>query len=217
MLFGVTAGRKKRRHVRQYFQQVFGKLCFAPWLPYPLGLRASAAWVSFLLRKRMARDRPERIHFVLYIGGGILLRLLYGRGERWPIGRTVWNRGPLQERVAKTLCSRVPRLVLTLIGYRSIVDLAGLNPKDLTFPPSPAGAGLIVETKSSALAQRLGIDEASLDLSQELLCELLPDARDRIALPLSHDEIYEDRAFLDQAAAFLQTGSFQAVENGTTG
>ncbi|MDU8911432.1 hypothetical protein [Aestuariicoccus sp. MJ-SS9] len=208
VLVGLTAGWRKRRSARQYFRAAFGDQAFVPWIPYPLGLRASAAWVSFLLRRRFAPDGAGRLHFVFYIGGGVIFRLLHAQGARWPIGRTVWDRGPLQEQLARRLCARVPAFLLTLLGFRSVVDLSRTDPASLSFPSSPLGAGLIVETKSSALARWLGIEEATLDLSPEALERLLPDADAIVTVPLSHDDVYDDAHFLDQASTFLKTRAF---------
>jgi hypothetical protein len=38
----------------------------------------------------------------------------------------------------------------------------------------------------------------------------LPGAAAAIAVPLSHDDVYDDPRFLDQAAQFLSAGSFLA-------
>lgn len=144
ILVGLTAGWRKRRHARRYFRHAFGRRAYLPWIPYPLGLRLGAAWLSYLLRRRISRGGHQRVHFALYIGGGILLRSLHASGERWPIGRTVWDRGPLQEKVAGRLVARVPPVLLSLMSLRSIVDLSRLDPAQLSFPASPLGAGLVV-------------------------------------------------------------------------
>lgn len=217
VLVGLTASWKKRRHARRHFEQSFGTRAYLPWIPYPLGLGISAAWLSALLRRRIAAGGHRRVHFVLYIGGGVLLRALHARGQRWPVGRTVWDRGPPQEQVARRLSARVPAWLLTLIGYRSIVDLARVNPADLSFPASPLGAGLIVETKSSVLARKLGIEDFARDLSAKVMRSLLPEATAAITVQLSHDEVYEDPRFLDQATAFIATGAFLDQPNEATG
>jgi hypothetical protein len=144
-----------------------------------------------------------------YIGGGVLVRQLEARGVRWRIGRAVWDRGPPQEQLAREIVARVPSALLTLIGLRSVVDIARVDISALPFPPSDMGSGLIVETRASALARRLGIEDASA-LSPEAVEALLPGAAAAIAVPLSHDDVYDDPRFLDQAAQFLSAGSFLA-------
>ena len=215
VVVGLTATRSKRRRARRYFTDAFGPGAYLPWIPYALGLRASAAWLSFAVRRRLDRGRHTRLHLVAYIGGGVLVRQLHERGERWPIGRTVWDRGPPQEQVARRLVERVPALLLTLTGFRSAVDLSRIDLSRLSVPPSPLGAGLIVETRAARLARRLGIaDVPGADLAPQAVEALLPGARAAILLPLSHDEVYDDPRFLDQAAHFLSTGSFLPAGSG---
>ena len=215
VVVGLTATRGKRRRARRYFSDVFGANVYLPWIPYALGLRASAAWLSFVVRRRLDRGEHTGLHLVAYIGGGVLVRQLHERGERWPIGRSVWDRGPPQEQVARRLVERVPTFLLTLTGFRSAVDISRVDFSRLPFPPSPLGAGLIVETRAAALARRLGIgDVAPAELTPQALEALLPGARAAITLPLSHDEVYDDRRFLDQAAHFLSTGSFLSEGSG---
>lgn len=48
------------------------------------------------------------------------------------------------------------------------------------------------------------------------MCGLLPGASAAITVPLSHDEVYKDPQFLDQAAAFLKTGAFRPQTEGET-
>jgi hypothetical protein len=209
VVVGLTATWPKRRRARRYFARAFPSGAYVPWIPYFLGLRASAAWLSHVVRRRLRRGPHKRLHLVAYIGGGILVRQLHDRGEQWPIGRAVWDRGPLQEQVAPRLVARVSPILLTLIGFRSVVDLSRIGFSLAPFPPSPQGAGLIVETRASALARRLKIDR---DMSSELVSgsveALLPGATAAIALSLSHDDVYDDPRFLDQAAHFIKTGSF---------
>jgi hypothetical protein len=146
---------------------------------------------------------------VAYIGGGVLVRQLHDQGERWPIGRAVWDRGPLQEEVAPRLVARVSPILLTLSGFRSVVDVSRIGFSLPPFPPSPLGAGLIVETRASALARRLGIEgDMSPERAPDSVEALLPGATAAIALSLSHDDVYDDPRFLDQAAHFISTGSF---------
>lgn len=210
VLVGLTANRRKRSNARHHFQRCFGARAYLPWIPYIFGIRASAAWVSYLIRRRIVRGGHERLHLVAYIGGGVLVRLLYARGERWPVGRAVWNRGPPQEQVAGRLASRVPSAILTVLGYRSIVDLSRLSVSSMAFPDCQLGAGLIVETQASALARRLGIEEEpTSNFTPERVRALLPGATAAITVPLSHDEVYDDPRFLDQATAFLRDGSFR--------
>jgi hypothetical protein len=212
ILVGLTAGWRKRRCARRHFRRSFGERVYLPWIPYPLGLWASAAWLGSRMRRRIARGRHRRVHLVAYIGGGVLFRVLHARGECWPVGRVVWDRGPTQERVANALTARVPAFLLTLLGHRSIVDLARMDLAALPFPPSPLGAGLIVETRASVLARQLGIEEAPGRLTAEAVHAMLPGATAAIALPLSHDEVYDDARFIDQAAAFLKAGSFRTEQ-----
>ena len=215
VLVGLTAGWRKRRKARAYFRHAFGERVYLPWIPYVFGLRASAAWLSFWLSRRIRQGKHKRCHVVAYIGGGILLRVLHKQGTRWPIGRSVWDRGPLQERVAGMLVDRVPGIALTIVGLRSIVDLAKLDSSSLTFPQSALGSGLIVETRASALAQRLGIEEDLPAISPQEISRLLPDASSSVALPISHDEVYHDTRFLGAAAAFLSTGRFESSSAGS--
>jgi hypothetical protein len=215
VVVGLTATMGKRRRARRFFSVAFGADAFVPWIPYPLGLRASAAWLSLVVRRRLARGRHSGLHLVAYIGGGVLVRQLHARGVRWPIVRAVWDRGPLQEQVAGRLVARVPSLLLTLIGLRSVVDIARVDVSGLPFPPAALGSGLIVETRPSAMARRLGIaEDTRSELAPDAIEALLPGATAAIALALSHDDVYDDPRFLDQAAHFLATGTFLAGDAG---
>jgi hypothetical protein len=211
VVVGLTATWGKRRRAKRYFESAFRSEVCVPWIPYFLGLRVSAGWLSHVVRRRLRRRRHRGLDLVAYIGGGVLVRQLHARGERWPIGRAIWDRGPLQEQVAPRLVARVPTILLTLIGFRSVVDLSRMDFSALAFPPSPRGAGLIVETRASALARRLGIaEDMSSSLAAGTMESLLPGATAAIALSLSHDDAYDDPRFLDQAAHFLSTGRFMA-------
>lgn len=215
VVVGLTATFRKRRRVRRYVSNRFGEGVYVPWIPYALGLRASAAWLSFVVRRRLQNNRYARLHLLAYIGGGVLVRQLHARGVRWPIGRAVWDRGPPQEQVAGRLVARVPSILLTLIGFRSVVDLARIDVSGLPFPPSPLGSGLIVETRASALARQLGIEaDTTFVLSPETVGALLPGATAALAVPVSHDDVYDDPRFLDPAMHFLATGSFPAANDG---
>lgn len=217
VVVGLTASWAKRRRTRQFFRAAFGESAFVPWIPYFLGLRASAAWLSLAVGRRLARGRHARLDLVAYIGGGVLVRQLHARGVNWPMGRAVWDRGPAQEQVSARLAARVPAALLTLAGQRSVVDLSRIDISALPFPPARLGAGLIVEARPSALARRLGIaDETTSDTAPEQIEALLPGAAAAIVLPLSHDEVYDDPRFLDQAASFLRTGSFRAEPGGAS-
>ena len=205
---GLTASRTKRKQaLRGYRQRLPCRVCL-PWLPYFLGLRASSAWLSYSVRKELAKRPNARLHVIAYFGGGVLVRLLHARGVRLPIQRAVWNRGPAQERVAEAVSTRMSSFVLTLLGRRSVVDLARIFPDRLPYPAVEQYNGVIVEAKASALARRLGIGDEPLDLSQQDLLALVPGADAAISVPLSHDDVYSDPRFLDQAAAFISTGAF---------
>lgn len=215
VVVGLTATFVKRRKVRRFFSDAFGARAYVPWIPYALGLRASAVWLSVVVRRRLRLRRHAQLHLVAYIGGGVLVRQLHARGVRWPIGRAVWDRGPLQEQVALRLVARVPSLLLSLTGFRSIVEIARVDISGLPFPPAPLGSGLILETRPSALARRLGIsEELPLSAAPKTVEVLLPGATAAIALPLSHDDVYDDPRFLDQAVHFLSTGSFLTCDAG---
>ena len=62
------------------------------------------------------------------------------------------------------------------------------------------------------LARRLGIGNADIDLSPEALNALLPGATATILLPLSHDDVYSDRRFLDEAVTYITTGGFKRAQ-----
>jgi hypothetical protein len=213
VVVGLTATFRKRKLARRYFTETFGPRAYVPWIPYSLGLHASASWLSYVVRRRVRRGRHTRFHLVAYIGGGVLVRQLHARGVAWPIGRVVWDRGPPQEQVARKLVARIPAILLTPMGLRSIVDLSRIDISRLPFPPCSMGSGLILETRASKLARRLGIaNGATSEFAKGTVEALLPGADAAIAIPLSHDEVYDDPRFLDQAAHFLRTGSFLTDE-----
>jgi hypothetical protein len=208
---GLTASRTKRQLARRGYGQRLPCRVYLPWLPYFLGLRLSAAWLSYSVRRQMAKQPRARLHLIVYFGGGVLVRMLQARGEKLPISRVVWNRGLAQERVAPAVAERMPSFVLTLLGRRSVVDLARLKPERLPYPAAEQSSGVIVEAEASALARRLGVGRAPLKLSPDDLLALVPGASAAIAVPLSHDDVYSDPRFLDQAAAFISTGAFLSV------
>ncbi len=210
VLVGLTAGWRKRRAVRRHFRAAFDLPVYVPWIPYPLGCEPAASWLGFVLRRRMRRGRLKRLHVLAYIGGGFLLRKLAAGGLPLPIGRIVYNRGPIQEQVPRALVARVPRILLMIFG-RPFLDLASGRYRDLAFPTTELEQGLIVETTASRLARKLGVDQDKTLTRPEGFGRLLPCADAALAVAVSHDEVYDAPVFLDPAISFLKTGCFDPV------
>lgn len=208
ILVGLTAGWRKRRSVRKYFRTALDMPVLVPWLPYPLGLAACALWLRRYLRRHLGPSGNRRVHILAYIGGGFLLRSIVADGLKVPIGWIVYDRGPIQERVAARLVQRNSKWALILLGGRTFLDLASGRYRSLPFPSAELGQGLIVEANASKLAICLGVDAP---FGPEVVAGLLPGATDVVSVAVSHDDVYTSPLFLEPALRFLTTGCFDPM------
>jgi len=214
VLVGITANRRKRRAVRDRLGALTGLPVEVPWLPYPCGISACAAWLRW--RWAALTGMAGRVHVLAYIGGAVVLGAAAPRLDLGRLGRLVFDRGPVQERVAGEVIRRTPRLLRWVPGVRVLADLARIFPQP-TLPrlSKKDETGLIVERGISGMAQRLGLTRDSVPAAEWLAETLGEGAGETLFLDLSHDEVYEDEGFLRPAAQFLTTGHFAAPQGRT--
>jgi hypothetical protein len=212
ILVGVTADRDKRLRVREICRAKSDFHVLAPALPKFAGLRVCARWLVSYLRFVHTRGRYERVHFLNYISGGFLFRLMGHRLDFLRIGRVLYDRGPIQEELPGILVRRYTTAGVMLARGKTTTDLAAPWIQALPFPESELEQGLIIETAASRLARDLGLTPASPEPARWRPELLLPGASDVRRVDVSHDDVYTSPLFLDEAIHFLRTGRFQDVD-----
>jgi hypothetical protein len=211
ILVGVTADRRKRACVETYFRRTMPGTVLCPWLPQRLGFGICAMFLRRRLNQLMQSGQFRAIHFVNYISGGYLFRRVAVRCTGLPVGRVVYVRSPVQEKVPAVLAARLTPPGLLLLGGATMLSLARPAPLQALPWPSNQGQGLIVEDRISALARDLGLSRDSTSPRDWDHDVLLPHATDVLHVPVSHDEVYESTEVLSAIAHFLTHGSFDHV------
>ena len=207
VLVGITASRRKRRHLRRYFDAHVDYDVFVPDLPYRKPLAEVAAWYADYLANEVRPGRYDKFHCIAYIAAGELLRCL-PEGSRLPFERMVCFRGPYQELVSARLVQRIGRPLAGLVAGKATLDLAdgwaGRLPPGL----HAAHEALIVEEGRSRMARWLGIRASDIPRSAWSGETLLPSAEAELHVPQSHDDVYTADCVLAAALEFIQRGQF---------
>lgn len=209
VLVGITAGRRDRRRLARYFRQHSDYAVFVPDLPYRRGMRACARWLQQYLDTAIDPSRYQAVHAIVYIAGGLLLRMLPTR-LAFRFERMVRFRGPIQERVSPALVRRLGRPLAGLVGGRSVLDLADGWPAALPVPDCAEHQGLIIEMGRSRMARLLGLHAAHLAPQDWEPQRLLPDADAVLRIPYGHDQAYWREPVLAAALHYLRHGVFPA-------
>lgn len=209
VLVGITANRRKRKAVRQGLHRFHRFDVFVPCLPYRLGLRACATWLRIYLKVRVSRHRYKAIHVVNYIGGRFVFQLAVPLPFDGDLGRIVYVRSPIQERVPRQLVERYTALLVFLVKGLGVLELARSRMDGpLESPMSRQEQGVLVEQKPSHMARKLGLSQASVPRAAWDHSAMLVGASDVMDVSVSHDEAYSDPVVLSQIHAFVETGSF---------
>jgi len=208
ILPGVTADRRKRNFLEEYFRSHTGYDVFLPALWQRFGLSFCAGQLDRFLRRSIAPAGYDHVHFLCYISGGFILRLAASRRpfDKW--GRIVFVRSPIQERVPPLLVARYGRLPTLLRAGKMVVDLAGSSKERLPLPDTGNDQGLVLERGVSRLASSLGLrpeDFADLRAAGEFD---ISGSTQVLLASESHDEVYTSEALLGSVARFLASGSF---------
>jgi hypothetical protein len=207
VLVGVTAWRADRRRVCDYLRKHTALDVRVPRIPYYFGLSHAARW----LERYLAESLPSgctAVHVLNYIGGGFVTRKAGRRLARFPIGRTVYVRSPIQERVSQRLIDRCGKPLTWLFAGRSVIELADEAIDTLPIPDFGQEKGLIVERTASRLARRLGLGPESVPDAAWSHHRLLAGADDAIDLPVNHDDAYGSPLLLCQVIHFIAHGRF---------
>ena len=211
VLVGITAGRHDRKHVLRFFSQTSDYDVFVPALPYRKGLRESAEWFSYFLETNVMPRRYEKLHALVYIAGGLLLRCLSTRPE--PLfERMVYVRGPFQERVSGRLIQRIGRRLAGWLRGRAVIDMVDGWPSRLPRRQQGRHEGLIIETGRSRLARLLGIRNEDIPTESWDPEQMLPTAEAVFRIPESHDDVYTSDTVLAAALHFIHHGAFPSAQ-----
>ncbi len=162
---------------------------------------------SWLLTNRL--DRVPHVDFFCFILGGMVLNEHIRRGSVVTIGRTVLDRGPIQEELPRTILRTVPWIAWA--AGKTLTDIGAYQFDRLAF--DPRRTAVIMETRPSSLAStfRSGYQsERPLDFTPSYLALV----RDYMYIPLSHDDVYERiDQYGDEVLSFLSNSSFTKSAN----
>lgn len=207
MLVGITASRRKRRHLRRYLNAHWGFDVYVPDLPYRRPLGEVSIWYLDYLANVVKPERYDQLHGIAYIAGGTLLNQLMQGGT--PLfERLVCFRGPYQELVAARLVQRIGQMLAGLVGGKSTLDLADDVPSGVPWRRLARHEALVVEEGRSRMARWLGIDSADIPPQAWSTERLLPSAEAVLRIQKSHDDVYTDDAVLAAALAFIEGRPF---------
>ncbi|MGZ5532874.1 MAG: hypothetical protein ACXWEU_13545, partial [Methylomonas sp.] len=98
ILAGITASRGDKFHLRDYYRRNTRFKVFLPNLCQYFGIRFAARLLCAFLKQNRLKDF-KRCHFICYISGGFVLRCASTAYLLPNLGRIVYLRSPLQERV----------------------------------------------------------------------------------------------------------------------
>ena len=210
VLTGITADREKKSHVLNYFQANAPFTVFLPDLRQYFGIHSAAKQLrSFLKRHKI--EEFKRCHFLCYISGGYILRCALGDEPLANLGRVIYVRSPLQERVPALSIAKYGRLLAMLMHGKILFDLAADWKEEL--PGVDADDGFVIEQGLSVLAGRLGLDQKEFETYRHSDRFLIPENRPILPIPLSHDEVYSNDILLGEVAAFIESGRFPVISN----
>lgn len=206
VLVGITADAADRAHVAERLHALTGRPILVPDLPQRRGLDACARKLPGWLAGRI--DPAACLDVMAYISGGFILRAAAAAGTLPPLGRVLWLRGPVQERVPSALLRRYTRLGAGLLFGRMVRDLADGRGEAAPFPDSHGAQALVIEEGVSALAGRFGLATDALPSEAWAPASLAPKAGPVLRIPQSHDSAYRAEGLLAAAAHFFDTGTF---------
>lgn len=208
VLAGITANEGKIAALKTFIGRNIHADVFVPDLPFRRGLDHCAAWLPRYLKDEAVFERHDTTHFLAYIAGGFVLRLSAGELPARSLGRVVWVRGPIQERVPAAVVRRYTWPLVRLIQGRAVTDLANRRIAAIPFPHIGQENGLIIECGASALARDLKIAADAVPQGAWEPRALCPDAVDVLNVPESHDDVYTSGKVLGAAINFFRTGHF---------
>jgi hypothetical protein len=185
ILPGMREGRKGRKHILNYFNNVGYDLHIPPYRDKDSFDGTVKKFTQYFEDQKLGEY--DKVHVFTYILGTWVINTFineYGVGN---ISTIVYDRSPLQERASKVLVKKIPRIGKLLAG-QILEDFSVL-----TYPPIPKTGlkiGILVEGKATPLIRffrrttiKMGpIDWDDLDFNQ--------DHDDLIFTRLNHDELY---------------------------
>ncbi|MCQ8117993.1 hypothetical protein [Methylomonas rosea] len=205
ILLGITADAACKSHVLDYYRRHSHFRVFLPNHCQYFGIDFAAGQLCHFLDKHDLREF-ERCHFICYISGGFILRRALADSPLPNLGRVVYVRSPLQERVPRLSLRRYGPLPLLKFG-KILLDLAG-DRKD-RLPELRTDCGYVLESGVSAQAAELGLTADDFARCREDSRFAIPSDMPILTTPLSHDQVYSDDTLLAQMLAFIESGSFQ--------
>lgn len=210
LLPGMTANRRKRAYLADFFRAHTPYAVYLPMLPERRGLDACAIELRRFIRRDIDPAGHESMHVLAYIAGGCTLRAAFA-GQAFPYrGRVVWVRSPIQERVPARLVARCGTTLVWLAAGRLALDLAATDFSRLPDLRCTGDQAVVLERGASRLARWLGLAAADFE-ALHAEGEFLPPGAAAVWLAdESHDEVYTSAPLLHRIAGFLAAGSFAA-------
>jgi pimeloyl-ACP methyl ester carboxylesterase len=157
------------------------------------------------LQKFLEHVPGATVHLVGYSLGGVVIRALFQFHAGQRPGRIVLVASPQQGNQAAAALVR--RRFGQRMAGRSVAELLAGIPQ--TWPWTGRDIGVIAGSRSLGLG-RLVADLPAPNDGTVLVTETnVPEARDRLVLPLAHSAMLLSPAVARQVVAFLRTGSFQ--------
>lgn len=151
----------------------------------------------------VAGVQAPRIHLVGHSLGGLLVLAMLGQGADSRIARVILMGSPCMGCHCGNYLAATPPLS-PLIG-RSVKDWLALPRPAI---PRSVEIGIIAGTRSFGMGRIIPGLQRPNDGVVALTETQLPEAKDSIALPVSHSGMLFSTACAEQVAEFLKTGSF---------
>ena len=210
LLPGMTANRRKRAYLVDFFRTHTPYAVYLPALPERRGLDACANALRSFLRRTVDAAGHDRVHVLAYIAGGATLRTA-SAGQTFPYrGRVVWVRSPIQELVPARLVARWGRMLVWLAAGRLALDLAATDSSRLPELHCLGEQAVVLERGVSRLARRLGLAAGDFEALRAAGDFLPPGGAAMWLAEESHDEVYTSAPLLQRIAGVLADGSFAA-------
>lgn len=204
ILTGITADKAAKDHVRDHYRRHSHFRVFLPNLCQYFGINFAARQLCHFIDKHDL-SQFERCHFICYISGGFILHRALANNPLPNLGRVVYLRSPLQERVPELSLRRYGPLPLLKFG-KILLDLAD-DRKD-RLPEVATDFGYVIEQGLSAQAKALGLTPDDFARCCHDSHFAIASDRPILTTPLSHDQVYSDDTLLAQMLAFIESGSF---------
>jgi hypothetical protein len=212
VLPGLTVDSRKREFMYSFFSENTSYMVYVPNIPKRRSLKSCASWLSGYLARIVRPERYQAVHVLAYISGGIVLRHMTIKHPVVHLSRVVYVRSPIQELTLQLVRERYGGLLLWILQGQLMLDIAAANMDEPEYPLPASGHGLVIETGVSRLARSLGISAESVDAGTWDSNRLLPDAKDVIRVPESHDDVYTSPSLLGATQYFFAHGRFQESE-----